>query len=71
MSAQLGFFYAGSPRHSPEIRDAGEIREDPDSASKRQQLTTHDEHSADIEEYVEYPSAHWIVQLSRIIFCCE
>ena len=62
--AQLGFFHAGSPPHSREIRDAEEIPEDPDSASKRQQWTTNDEDSADIEEDVEYPSAHWMVQLS-------
>ena len=58
MSAQLGFFTLG---HLP---DAGEIQEDPDSASKRQQWTTNDEDSADIDKYVEYPSPHWIVQLS-------
>ena len=54
MSAQLGFFCAGSPPHSREIP------EDPDSASKRQQWKTNDEDSTDIEEYVECPSAHWM-----------
>ena len=47
-------FCAGSPPHSREIP------EDPDSASKRQQWKTNDEDSTDIEEYVEYPSAHWM-----------
>ena len=47
-------FVAWSPRHSWEIRDAEEIPEDPDSASKRQQWTTNDENSFDIEEYVEW-----------------
>ena len=32
MSAQLGFFKPGHPPHSKEIRDAGEIQEDPDAA---------------------------------------
>ena len=63
MSARLGF-YLRLTRHSWEIRDAGKILEDPDSASKRQRRTTKDEDTADIEEYVEYPSAHWMVQLS-------
>ena len=51
-SAQI--FDAGSLPHSREIREAGEIREDPDSASKRQQWTTDDEDSVSIEEYVEW-----------------
>ena len=58
MSGHMGFFTPGHPPH------AGEIREDPDSASKRQQWTTNDEDSADIEEYVGYPSPHRMVQLS-------
>ena len=51
-------------RNSREIRDAGEIWEDPDSVSKRQQWKTNDADSAEIAEYVECPSAHWMVQLS-------
>ena len=57
MSAPLGFLMPG------QTGTPGKSGMHPDSASKRQQWTTNDENSADFEEYVEYSSAHWMVQL--------
>ena len=63
MSAELGFLLPGSPL-SGTPGYAEEFQENPESAPKRQQLTTNDEDSVGVEEYAEYPSAHWMVQLS-------
>ena len=55
-------FHAESPPHSREIRDAGEIREDPDSASKRQQWTTNDEMTNDIQDTFPDSSNHSLIR---------